>query len=36
MSRIAVAYRVLAWVVGVNLLVVFAGFFGKIFTDEGS
>lgn len=36
MSRIAVAYRVLAWVVGVNLLVVFAGFFGKILTDEGS
>ncbi len=36
MSRLAVAYRVLAWVVGVNLLVVFAGFFGKILTDEGS
>ena len=36
MSRTAVAYRVLAWVVGLNLLVVFAGFFGKIFTDEGS
>ena len=36
MSRTAVAYRVLAWVVGVNLLVVFAGFFGKILTDPGS
>lgn len=36
MSRLAVAYRVLAWVVGLNLLVVFAGFFGKILTDEGS
>lgn len=36
MSRTAVAYRVLAWVVGVNLLVVFAGFFGKILTEEGS
>jgi integral membrane protein len=35
-SRLAVAYRVLAWVVGVNLLVVFAGFFGKILTEEGS
>jgi integral membrane protein len=35
-SRLAVAYRVLAWVVGLNLLVVFAGFFGKILTDEGS
>lgn len=36
MSRTAVAYRVLAWVVGVNLLVVFAGFFGKILSEEGS
>lgn len=36
MSRIAVAYRILAWVVGVNLLVVFAGFFGKILTEPGS
>lgn len=30
------AYRVLAWIVGVNLIVVFAGFFGKMFTDPGS
>lgn len=36
MSKTAVAYRILAWVVGVNLLVVFAGFFGKIFTEPGS
>lgn len=30
------AYRVLAWIVGVNLIVVFAGFFGKKLTDPGS
>ncbi|GAA2080187.1 hypothetical protein GCM10009821_20630 [Aeromicrobium halocynthiae] len=36
MSKTAVAYRVLAWIVGVNLIVVFAGFFGKMFTDPGS
>ncbi len=30
------AYQVLATVVGVNLLVVFAGFFGKILTDPVS
>lgn len=35
-SRLPVVYRVLATVVGVNLLVVFAGFFGKILTDDGS
>ncbi|MGJ9413937.1 DUF3817 domain-containing protein [Aeromicrobium sp. CF4.19] len=36
MSKTAVAYRVMAWIVGVNLIVVFAGFFGKILTEEGS
>lgn len=36
MSRTAVAYRVLAWVVGVNLIAVMAGFLGKIVTEEGS
>lgn len=35
-SKTAVAYRVLAWIVGVNLIVVFAGFFGKLATEPGS
>ncbi len=35
-SKTAVAYRVLAWIVGINLIVVFAGFFGKLATEPGS
>ena len=36
MSGLLRSYQVLATVVGLNLLVVFAGFFGKILTEPGS
>ena len=36
MTGLLRTYQVLATVVGFNLIVVFAGFFGKIFTDPTS
>jgi len=35
-DRLLRAYQVMATIVGLNLLVVMAGFIGKIATDEGS
>lgn len=34
MKNVAVAYRVLAWVVGINLILVMTGFIGQLATDE--
>lgn len=34
MNKLAVAYRVLAWVVGINLILVMTGFIGQISTDD--
>ncbi len=36
MKNVAVAYRILAWIVGVNLILVMVGFIGQITTDEVS
>lgn len=36
MSGVATAYRVVAWVVGVNLILVVLGFVGQISTDDSS
>jgi integral membrane protein len=33
-SRTATAYRVVAWVVGVNLILVMIGFIGQLSTDD--
>ncbi|RYJ05440.1 MAG: DUF3817 domain-containing protein [Actinomycetales bacterium] len=33
-NKLAVAYRVLAWVVGLNLILVMTGFIGQKTTDE--
>lgn len=35
-DRLLRAYQVMATIVGLNLLIVMAGFIGKIATDEGS
>ncbi|WP_293783349.1 DUF3817 domain-containing protein [uncultured Aeromicrobium sp.] len=35
-DRLLRAYQVMATIVGLNLLVVMAGFLGKLFTDPGS
>lgn len=35
-DRLLLAYQVMATIVGVNLLLVMAGFIGKLTTDEGS
>lgn len=36
MNRLATVYRVLAWVVGINLLLVMAGFIGQLSTGDTS
>ena len=36
MSRTATAYRVVAWVVGINLILVMIGFVGQLSTDDSS
>lgn len=36
MSRTATAYRVVAWVVGINLILVMVGFVGQLSTDDSS
>lgn len=34
MSRTATAYRIVAWVVGINLILVMIGFIGQLSTDS--
>lgn len=34
MSPIATAYRVIAWIVGINLILVMVGFIGQLSTDD--
>ncbi len=36
MSRTATAYRVLAWIVGLNLIFVITAWIGQLSTDDGS
>ncbi len=36
MSRTATAYRVLAWIVGLNLIFVITAWIGQLTTDDGS
>ena len=36
MKNVALAYRILAWIVGINLILVMIGFIGQKSTDEFS
>lgn len=36
MSRTATAYRIVAWIVGVNLIFVITAWIGQLSTDDGS
>ncbi len=35
-SKVATAYRILAWVVGINLIFVVGAWIGQLSTDDGS